>query len=173
MQTKWIIMLAACAASGAAMAADRPVSARPGWDRAAMEQRHAAHEAKRADEVALLLGLRPDQRPAFDRFMQSMRPDRDGPDGLRDAAMHQPGAENTPLPAKLDAMDAAIDRRSTMAKQKIAATRQFYAGLTPDQQHRFDALEDLRRDRMHGHRGGFRRAGAFGGDHPPAMPVGG
>jgi len=162
--------MAACAASSAAIAADTPATGRPGWDRAAMEQRHAAREAKRAEDMVLLLGLRPDQRPAFDRFMQSMRPERGGPGGMRDAAMHKPGAEDTPLPAKLDAMDAEVDRRSTMAKQRIAATRQFYASLTPDQQHRFDAIEDLRRDRDRGH--GHGRRGGWGGVHRPGAPDG-
>jgi periplasmic protein CpxP/Spy len=180
MRKRWIVMMAACAVSGTAMAADRPAAGRPGWDRAAMEQRHAAREAKRADEMVLLLGLRPDQRPAFDRFMQSMRPSREGRDGMHDAAMHKPGAEDTPLPARLDAMEAAIDRHDTMAKQRIAATRQFYASLTPDQQHRFDALEDLRRDRDHGHGhghrggwGGFHRPGGPGGDHAPPAAANG
>jgi len=169
-------MVAACAVSGAVMAADQPVAGRPGWDRAAMEQRHAEREAKRANDMVLLLGLRPDQRPALDRFMQSMRPMHGVPDGMRDAAMRKPVAGDATLPARLDAMEASIDRHDTMAKQRIAEARQFYASLTPDQQHRFDAIEDLRRDPMHGRRGGwggFHRMGASGGDHAPAAPVGG
>jgi len=164
------MMLAACAVSGAAVAADQPDAGRPGWNREAMQQRFAAREAKRADDMVVLLGLRPDQRAAFDRFQQAMHPPHDG-QGMRDG-MRKPGAADAAMPAKLDAMDAAIDRHSAMAKQRIAATRQFYAGLTPDQQRRFDALEDLRHDRgHHGGRGGFHRGGP--GGRPPAAPVGG
>jgi hypothetical protein len=140
-----------------------------------MEQMHAEREARRADEMALLLGLRSDQRPAFNHFMQSMRPMRGGPDRIRDAAMRKPVAGDATLPARLDAMEASIDRHDTMAKQRIAEARQFYASLTPDQQRRFDALEDLRGDHMRGHRGGWRgfhRTGASGGA-APAAPVGG
>jgi Spy/CpxP family protein refolding chaperone len=172
MHKRWIVILAACAASGAAIAADQPDAGRPHWDPAAIQQRHAEREARRADEMALLLGLRPDQRSAFDRFLQSMRPPHDGPDGVHDAGLRKPTADDTPLPARLDAMEASIDRHDTMAKQKIDATRQFYASLTPDQQHRFDALDDLRRDRMNGRHGGLRRAGGFGGDHPAVAQAG-
>lgn len=173
MRKKWIAILAVCAASGAAMAAEQPDAGRPGRDRAAMEQRHAQREAKRADDMALLIGLRPDQRPAFDRFLQSMHPPHDGPHGMRDAATRKPVEKDAPLPARLDAMEAAIDRHDTQAKQRIAEARTFYASLTPDQQHRFDALDDLRDDRMHGRREGFRRAGDFAGGPPPALPTGG
>jgi len=172
MRKTWIVMLAACAVSGAAMAADQPDAGRPGWNREAMQQRFAAREAKRADDMVVLLGLRPDQRPAFDRFQQAMHPPHDG-QGMRDG-MHRPGADAA-TPAKLDAMDAAIDRHSAMAKQRIAATRQFYTSLTPDQQRRFDALEDLRHDRGHGgHRGGWGGGHRGGpGGRPPAAPAGG
>jgi hypothetical protein len=174
MRKRWIVMLAACAVSGAAMAADQPDAGRPGWNREAMQQRFAAREARRADDMVVLLGLRPDQRPAFDRFQQAMRPSHDGPGGMRDGAMRKPGAEGAATPAKLDAMEAAIDRHDTMAKQRIAATRQFYASLTPDQQRRFDALEDLRHDRGHGgHHGGWGGHHGGPGGRPPAAPAGG
>jgi len=174
MRKTLMVMLAASAVSGTAIAADQSDAGRPGWNREAMQQRFAAREAKRADDMIVLLGLRPDQRPAFDRFQQAMHPPHDGPGGMRDG-MHKPGAADAPMPARLDAMEAAIDRHGAMAKQRIAATRTFYASLTPDQQRRFEALEDLRHDRGHGHRGGrggSHRTGAPGG-HPPVAPVGG
>lgn len=176
MYKTWTAILAACAACSVAMSAEQPDAGRLHWDPAAMQQRHARREARRADEVALLLGLRPDQRPDFDRYLHAVHPPHDGPGDMPGGAGHKPMAEDSPLPSRLDAMEASIDRHDTMAKQEITATRTFYASLTADQQHRFDALEDLRRDHMHGdpdHRGRPGGMGGFGGDHPPAPPVGG
>jgi hypothetical protein len=178
MDKMWTAILAACAVSSAAIAVDQPGTGRPHWDPAAMQQRHAQREARRADEVALLLGLRPDQHPSLDRYLQAVRPSHGGPGDMPNGAAHKPMADDTPLPARLDAMEASINRHDTMAKQRIAATRAFYAALTLDQQRCFDALEDLGVDRMHrapdgrGGPGEFRRAGGFGGDRPPAPPVG-
>ena len=151
----WIAVFVAVAAAGAAVAADQAAPAGPGWDRAQMEQVRAARQARRADDVALLLGLRPEQRPAFDRFMQAMRPPHGGPGGMRDMAARHRADEDAPLSARLDAMQARVDRHDVMAKERIASTRMFYASLSPDQQRRFDALDRLRRDRMHGHHGGM------------------
>jgi hypothetical protein len=90
--------------------------------------------AARADDMTLLLGLRPDQRPALDDFLGAMTPpprgDGDGED-----------RRGPPDPAAIQA--------------RIDATQRFRAGLTPDQQARFDALERLR----HGMGGRRRRGG--------------
>jgi hypothetical protein len=77
-------------------------------------------------------------------------------------------------------MSAHLDRRDADAKQKIDATRKFYAGLTPEQQRRFDALERLHHGAMHGrmgmHGGGWHGHGhgrpGGGKDTPPPPPQG-
>lgn len=169
MNKTWVAILATCTIGGAAIAADQPAADHARWNRADMQQMRAKREARKADDIAVLIGLRPDQRPALDHFLAAVRPPRGGPDG-----MHRPGGQDeasqrdTALPARLDAMAAKADQRDAMFKQKIAAMRQFYASLTPDQQHRFDALDDLRHDHMHGDhrpmRGGHRPGGP---DAPP------
>lgn len=159
MHKTWIAIAAAVTMSGAAVAADQPDASHPGWNRAAMQEMHAKR-ARRADDIALLLGLRPDQRPAFDRFLQSMAPPHGGPGDEQGPDRPKPSSEDMTTSARLDSMEAATDRRATMAKQKIAATRAFYTSLTPEQQRRFDALDRLRHDHMHGRHGGmhgFRR----------------
>jgi Spy/CpxP family protein refolding chaperone len=156
MHKTWIVIAAAVTMSGAAMAADQPDASHPGWNRAAMQEMRAKREARRADDVALLLGLRPDQRPAFDQFLQSMKPPHGGPGDERGPGRPKPSSEDMTTATRLDSMDASADRRNTMSKQKIAATRAFYTSLTPEQQRRFDALDRLRRDHRHGHRGGMR-----------------
>lgn len=102
---------AAALITGMACAADPapPSPPPPGMD-------PAQAAAARADDMALLLGLRPDQRPALDQFLGAMTPpDRDG----------------------------GGDRGSWM-QARVAAAQTFRATLAPDQQARFDALERLR-----------------------------
>ncbi|WP_454886273.1 hypothetical protein [Sphingomonas oryzagri] len=72
--------------------------------------------AERADDMTLLLGLRPDQRPALDQLLQAMTPpDRDGGED-----------------------------RSGWMQARMTAAQTFRATLAPEQQARFDALERLR-----------------------------
>jgi hypothetical protein len=159
MYQRWFAILAACTMSGTAISADAPGTNHVGWDRAAMEKRHADMEARRADDMAVLIGLRADQRPAFDHFLQSMKPTWGRPDDRDAERAPRAPVVDASFSARLDAMQASADRRNAAAKQRIDAARQFYASLTPDQQHRFDALERLRH--QHGHSrhfgmGGFR-----------------
>jgi hypothetical protein len=125
-----MILLAALAAAslsaGTAMAADPPP---PGPPPGAPPEMDPQAAASRADDMALLLGLRPDQRPALDQFLGQMAPPpRDGE--------HRGPPDQSWMQARMDAM------------QRYRAT------LGPDQQARFDALERLR----HG-MGGPRRWG--------------
>jgi Spy/CpxP family protein refolding chaperone len=159
MMKNGIAILAALMISGAAIAADQGTADHAHWNRADMEQMRAKREARRAEDMAVLIGLRPDQKPALDTFLQSLRPPHGGPGEMRHAGPDMPSSGDATLPARLDAMAARADQRDNALKQKIAATRQFYAGLTPEQQRRFDALDDLRRD-MHGRMGGFHRGPA-------------
>jgi hypothetical protein len=165
-------VLAVVAAGTVAIAQTAPTAGQP--DRAARWQAHKAEfdamRKQRADDIALLIGLRADQRPAFDAMLAAMEPPhRDWGAGKPDGA---PGAADESMSARLDRMSARIDERSAAEKAKLAALKSFYAGLSPDQRLRFDALERLRHDHggIHGGRGG-----RFGGDHGrgpggPGMP---
>jgi Spy/CpxP family protein refolding chaperone len=152
-----LAILAVTSVAATALAADAPATRAPGWNRQAFEQMRAAHAARRADDIALLIGLRPDQRPAFDSFMQTMAPPP-RQDRFRQTGDGTPSAGDQGMLARLDAMSAGVDRHDAAAKQRIAAARQFYTSLTPDQQRRFDALDRLRHDHMDdkGMRGGMR-----------------
>jgi Spy/CpxP family protein refolding chaperone len=92
--------------------------------------------AGRADDMTLLLGLRPDQRAALNDYLGAITPP---PRGEGDERRGPPDQA---------AMQARMD-----------ATQRFRAGLTPDQQMRFDALERMR----HG-MGGRRRWGGGQGE---------
>ena len=160
------ILMAATTLSSAAIAADVPRDGNPArFDPAAMQARRQQRQTERAGDIALLLGLRGDQRPALDAYLGSLRPHwdragagrdhkRGGPDGAGAAAA------NGGTMARLDAMAQRIDGREAMAKGRIEATRRFYASLTPDQQQRFDALARLRHGGMH-RGGGWRGHGGM------------
>jgi hypothetical protein len=145
------------------LAADRASPPQDGWQRptpAQMAAHRAEREAKQSADIALLLGLRADQKPALDSFLSTMHPHgmHHGPDG---GAKGGHGPDGTPPPpentmAMLDHMDQRIDQRDADAKQRIAATKRFYTALTPEQQQRFDAMAHL----MHGH---FGHEGGHGG----------
>ncbi len=119
-----------------------------GWQRPSPAQiaaHHAAMEAGRAADIALLLGLRADQRAALDSFLAQAH----GPARHEHARDHdrmrgdaQPAAPEGTV-AALDRMTQDIDERDADAKQRIAATKRFYSSLTPDQQQRFDAMMHL------------------------------
>ena len=127
MRKTLIACFAASLITGAAAAQPpAPPPAPPGMD-------PAQAAASRADDMALLLGLRADQRPALDDFLGKIAPppgDRHGPpDG-------------------------------SWMQQRMAAMQAYRATLAPDQQARFDAIERLRHG-MGGRMGGGR--GHWGG----------
>jgi len=123
-KTMFAAIAAATLITGTAIAADP--SPQPGMD-------PAQGTASRADDMALLLGLRPDQRPALDEFLGKIAPPPAG-DGDR---------RGPPDPARMQAM--------------MAAMQQYRDSLAPDQQARFDALERMRHGM--GHMGGRRWGG--------------
>jgi hypothetical protein len=168
----FLIALAAGLAVPAISADPTPAARGPhaGWSRPDFARIRAQRAAQRADDIALLIGLRPDQRPALDAFLATVEPGRHGDmGGARPPMGDTPPATSETTLQRLDKMSARLDRKDTEAKQRIDATRKFYTSLTPDQQRRFDAL-----DRLH-HSG--MRGGMHGGHHgmmgrPPMGPNG-
>lgn len=169
------------AVAGAALAAQplpepgmhRPMGGRP--DFAKMRARHA-------EDMATLIGLRPDQRPALDAYLTAMEPPhrdwaKGGPDGPGNDAPPPPPPGDAPgeaagdesFTARLDRMASHLDARDDKAKARIQAARTFYAALDTDQQHRFEALDRLEREDM-GPRGPHRGAMGHGGPDGPGGP---
>jgi hypothetical protein len=177
---KLILFALTVGAATVAIAAD-PAPQGPSrghWDPAAFQQMRAKMQARRADDIALLLGLRPDQRPALDAFLATMEPPHREWDKDRAAGgAPKPPAGDESFLTGLDKMSAHIDSKDAEAKQHIEAARKFYTSLSPDQQRRFDALERLRRDHgrggghhgMRGPRGGMGGHGPDGGPPPPPL----
>jgi len=108
-----------------------------------------------ADHLRAVLQLQPGQDAALGAFLDAMKP----PEGMHhdhDMAAHQ--ALTTP--ERLDKMAARMDERRARFNQVAAATRQFYAQLTPSQQKAFDSLP---LGHEHGDKGGRWGQGGPGG----------
>ncbi|KQN07716.1 Spy/CpxP family protein refolding chaperone [Sphingomonas aurantiaca] len=95
---------------------------------------------READDMALLLRLRPAQRPALTAFLQSFAP----------PAPPQRGEElRGPMPddgfaRQLERMTEMTARRAADDTRRIAAARSFYDSLDATQQAAFEALMRLR-----------------------------
>jgi len=143
-----------------------PAEGRPDWrdpaQREAMRARHAEMRAQRLNEI---LQLRPEQQGALHAFLDSMRPPGDRGGRMHDHDQDRDGqAETLSTPERLDRQLARFDEMRARLVSRAAATKTFYAQLSPQQQTAFDALG--------AHMGGGHRFGGFGGmgHHGPGGP---
>ncbi len=83
------------------------------------------------------LQLRPDQAPALHAFVQAVQPPADL---QRRMEQDQEAARTMTTPQRMDLMVSNMDEMRRLLLARVAATKQFYAQLTPDQQRRFDAM---------------------------------
>jgi len=152
-------------AAGVAVAQSAPQAGNARPDFARWHQQHEAEFAQarkqRADDIALLIGLRPDQRPGLDQLLASMEGGHHeaGDEGKDRPARPAPSAD---FSAKLDWMSQRIDAKDSAAKQRIEVARRFYASLDAGQRQRFDALDRLRHGGAMMHRGGHGMRGGHG-----------
>jgi hypothetical protein len=139
----------------------------------------AQMQAREADDTALLLNLRADQRPALMAFLASMTPPpppwrgpmhgapmpgapgQDGPE--QDGPKTMPPTDG--FAQQLDRMTQDAARRSAEDAKRIAAARTFYDSLDPTQRRAFEALMRVR----HGRGPGF---GPMGPGPMGAGPMG-
>lgn len=116
--------------------------------------RHA-DPAKRAEHLRAVLQLRPDQEAALKAFVDSHQPPAGGREKHHERRGEMAGMTT---PQKLDAQKARMAEHQARFEQHAAATKRFYAQLSPAQQKAFDALHAMRG----GHDGGGRH-GRMGG----------
>ena len=129
----------------------------PGGQRMRMDPEAMA--AKRAERLRDVLQLRPEQEPALKVFLASFK----RPAGMteRERGGREQFAAMT-TPQRLDAQRARLVERTARFDQRTAATKKFYAQLSPSQQKAFDAMAP--RGGMKGHPGmGGRGHGGMGG----------
>jgi hypothetical protein len=142
--------------AGASLAQDRAApSPAPG---AAAPHHHrdpAEMRAHMAEHLRSVLQLQPSQDGALNAFLDAMKPPAPGgPRADRGQTQH------LTTPERLDRMAQRMDVQRARMQVRIAATRQFYAQLTPPQQKAFDDLPMM----MGGHRsGGLDGHGKGGG----------
>lgn len=148
--------------AGASQAQQPPApSGQPAGPREGRRMDPAAMAAKHTERLRAVLQLRPDQEPALKAFLESRKP----PAGMGErgrGGREQYAAMITPQ--RLDAQRARMTERMARFDQRLAATKKFYAQLSPTQQKAFDALQP-RGGMKGGHRGGM-------GGHGPG-PMGG
>ena len=105
----------------------------------------AAMAERRAERLRAALQLRPDQEPALKAFVGAMKP------GARSERGQRQAMAQMSTPQRLDAMRARAVERLARLDQRIAATKAFYAQLSPAQQKAFDAMAP--KGGMRGHPG--------------------
>lgn len=127
----------------------------------------AQFQQREVDDLALLLNLRPAQRPALEAFVKTMRPPMKGP-MIGDSGRRPP--EVAPLAdgfgEQIERMTQDAARRTADDGRRIAAMRTFYDGLDPAQRRAFEAVMRLRH-------GPGPHEPMHGGEGPPPPPMGG
>ncbi|MDR3512344.1 MAG: Spy/CpxP family protein refolding chaperone [Caulobacteraceae bacterium] len=116
-------------------------------------ERMREHAEARAKALRAILNLRPDQEPAFQAFLASMKPEH--PEGMPEHpgmdhpdmnAMDHPdmdAMEQLTTPQRLDKMAARMAEHQAEFQRRAEAIKRFYAVLSPEQQRAFDALHGL------------------------------
>src|SRR5574337_879924 len=102
---------------------------------------------QRAEAFKQKLQLTPAQEPAWNSFMQAMRPDA----GSRQARLDLQGMDKLTTPERIDRMRALHAQHTAEMDRRGDAVKAFYATLTPAQQKTFDAEGT----RMYGQRGAY------------------
>jgi hypothetical protein len=133
----------------------QPAPPPPTANDAAAGEHHHHHDPAQmrqhmADHLRAVLQLQPSQDGALNAFLDSMKP----PEGAREHHDHDGDLANgasLTTPERLDKMAARMDEHRARFNQMAAATKQFYAQLSPTQQKAFDSLP---MGHEHGDRGG-------------------
>jgi hypothetical protein len=121
----------------------------------------AEMRASMAEHLRSVLQLQPGQTAALDAYLDALKP----PGGTGGHHERDRGeAQHLTTPERLDRMAARMDERRARMLSTIAATRQFYAQLSPGQQKAFDDLGPMMMGHM-GHDGHGMGPGGRGPDH--------
>jgi hypothetical protein len=127
---------------GAASFAQDAAPAQPGPGAADAGAPHhhrdpAEMRAHMADHLRTALQLQPGQDGALNAFLDALQP----PAGAKEHMARQAGGmQHMTTPERLDRMAARMDEQRSRMMARIAATKQFYAQLSPSQQKAFDNL---------------------------------
>ena len=109
-----------------------------------MMEHHAEHMAQHHKKLHAALNLTPDQEGAWKNLMDSEQP--------MAKMEHGNAAEWAKLttPERADKMLERMKEHQARQVEHVAALKEFYAVLTPEQQKIFDDFHSVPKDRMHG-----------------------
>jgi periplasmic protein CpxP/Spy len=146
------LMAAGFGTASIAAYADRPDCGPMGAGHAAFgdhdrsPEKMAAHFEKRQSELHDKLKLNANQEGAWKAYLARIKPV--APQNRPDRAE----IEKLPTPERMDRMFGFMQERQKHMADRIAATKEFYAVLTPEQQKTFDA--EFQAGKGHGRRRG-------------------
>lgn len=157
--TKRALLVGLLAGSGILAASAYATADRESAGKPDCEARHAmkadqweAHHAERMAGLKEKLKLAPEQEAAWKAFADASQP---GPRRMgADREAMRAELEKLTTPQRLDRMQAMAEMRHARMAERVAATRSFYAQLSPEQQRVFDAEAMPERDRGHRHHHG-------------------
>ena len=98
-----------------------------------MDERRETRHLKHLEELKVFLQLQPSQETAWNTFVAVMKVPMKRPAPLQSSEI-----EKLTTPERIDKMMALKSERDTNLAQRMAATKTFYATLTPAQQKVFD-----------------------------------
>ena len=174
------IVAAGLALTASISVAQQPNAPPPGGPPQRDAARDAEMKKRSADDIALLLDLKPAQRPALDAYLAA------GP-GFGPPMPPKPPADRLVRPGeqgfleRLDGIEKQLAAEDSRRRAGIAAARSFYGQLDARQKQLFEALERVRHAPpprpqmiMRLHNGGPSGPGGPGGPDmpPPPMPDG-
>ena len=148
-------------------AARHAVAGQPGEARSMGHMHHhahrehrQAHQAERLDQLKAELRLTPEQEPAWRAFVARTTAPEAVPH--RAERMQDPGMTTL---ERLARMEERHEAHTNALKQRIDATRSFYAQLSEEQKQLFDrqGMGGMMRTGHHGGHGGYRMP--MGGQH--------
>ena len=117
-----------------------PAQPAPGAAGAHHHRDPAQMRAHMADHLRTVLQLQASQDAALNAFLDALKP----PAGAKEHMDRQAGEmQHMSTPERLDRMAARMDEQHSRMMARIAATKQFYAQLSPSQQKAFDDLAPM------------------------------
>lgn len=141
--------LAASALTALAQAGPGPGINQPDAERRArLQERGTQHMAQRATDLKAKLKLSPEQEAAWNTYIAAMKPP------ARPPLPNRADIDKLSTPERLDKMRELRQQREAEFDQRDAATRTFYATLSPEQKKTFD--DNTGRSFRHGRPGGQR-----------------
>lgn len=121
-----------------------PAQPAPGAADAGAHRHHrdpAEMRAHMADHLRTVLQLQASQDTALNAFLDALKPPAGAKEHLGEHGGRQAGEmQHMSTPERLDRMAARMDEQRGRMLARIAATKQFYAQLSPSQQKAFDDL---------------------------------